>query len=147
MSQIRLSRTLSRAARRRITAAAQVLRTYAPQEWQHLSQAITRMRHDPRGPRGVLAWTGGSEGRGIVFVADPARMRILDLAALMVHESTHWSFNFRTFNWTVVQHECDDCADLFNRLLDPIYANEAFVLRRLRMAVNPNLVRLLEQGL
>lgn len=110
--------------------AFRLLQKYAPEEWLHLAHEIDLIAVGNCGP-GTLACTGADLGRMILLSVPPADRDLVDLAVTLSHEARHHATDIYTGEHCIIQHTCVDCSDPFERALDPIYARDEQVRRKL----------------
>lgn len=117
-----------------------VLQQHEPDFYAHVTRVFERWEFNPtKCHPGAWACTGGTEQWGVLtFKKDPLSMSLLDLPALIGHESLHYRAN-SDGSLVQVEHECRDplCSHAADMNADPIYRAHRALHARLRTKVAP----------
>src|SRR5688572_13486227 len=102
----------------------QVLQQHEPGFFEHATRVFDRWEYDAaKCHDGAWACTGGSQQWGVLtFKKDPLTMSLLDLPALIGHESLHYGMNWDG-SLVQIEHGCRDplCSHPPDMNADPIY--------------------------
>jgi len=117
-----------------------VLRQHEPEFYEHVTRVFDRWEFNPaKCHPGAWACTGGRDQWGVLmFKRDPLSMSLLDLPALIGHESLHYRANWDG-SLMQVEHECRDplCSNATDRSADPIYRAHRALHARLSTKIAP----------
>lgn len=118
---------------RRVREALALLQAAVPEEALHLRREIREIRISAAPglcSNGAIACTGGALNRSVELTPDSLSLDPVELAVILSHEGRHHRTD-GLGRHTLIQHSCSNCSSPFERMLDPIYAVDDQVRRRI----------------
>jgi hypothetical protein len=116
-----------------------VLQRHEPDFFKHANCVFDRWEYSPaKCAPGSWACTGGNQWGVLTFKRDPLSMSLVDLPAIIAHESLHYGYDWDG-SLVQVDHACRDalCSHPADMLADPIYRAHRAVRDRLARKIAP----------